>query len=162
MDSYLWEGSIKLSRYHRNDQRRYVKTRSISRATRSWNNLYRITANMMHTYFVVHHLKENNDFNIWIIDPNIEHTVIVFAEWQVTTWRKKRCLKRGLVCFLFVWILKRYWKWECACGGSGFWFVYLGERLLLQQIWRLVSCKLCQWNNKYYSHKWYALRDVKW
>ena len=52
----------------RNDRRRYVKTRRHREQTRSWNNFYRIRANIMHKHYMVDHLEEENMFNIRIID----------------------------------------------------------------------------------------------
>ena len=40
-------------RFCRNDRLRYVKTRRYREQTRSWNNFYRIRANIMHKHYMV-------------------------------------------------------------------------------------------------------------
>ena len=64
---YLLLTSSKV-RFHRNDRRRYVKTRRYREQTWSWNNFYRITANIMHKHYMVDHLEQENMFNIRRID----------------------------------------------------------------------------------------------
>ena len=55
--------------FRRNDRRRYVKTCRYREQTRSWNNFYLITTNIMHKHYMVDHLEEEeNMFNIRIID----------------------------------------------------------------------------------------------